>query len=284
MSHLAPLILLAAGLGSRFGGIKPLASVGPNGEPLLLVSLSQAADAGFDRAVIVVSPTTERLVREGLAATPIPCTFALQTTPQRRPKPLGTVDAALRAYDSMDVPVNAVVVANGDDLYGSTALRDALGWTMRVQQADRCTAAAVLYGLGATVPTGEHGGVSRAIVECDADARLVSITEHRAVRWEAGFLRSSATTAALSPDAVVSMNLWCLTDRAAEVLRAERDRVADSTDLDGEVGLPDAINRLVRGGLLRVDTMVTDSTWHGVTWADDVAAVRAALVGEVAAR
>jgi MobA-like NTP transferase domain len=295
--NLAPLVLLAAGLGSRFGGIKPLAPVGPNGEPLLLVSLGQAADAGFDRAVIVVSPRSEQVIFDALAQSPLPCTFAVQTTPMSRSKPLGTVDAALRAYDSLLVAPSSVVVANGDDLYGSIALRAALDWTVRYpvegpdhtgpQRVDvdkRPNAAAVLYALGTTVPRGEHGGeqggVSRAVVGRDGDGRLLAISERRGVRWDVDVLCSATSTDLLSPDEAVSMNLWCLSRGAVDLLRVERDRLVASTDPDGEVGLPDTINRLVHGGRLRVDTTVTTSTWHGVTWADDVAVVRAALVAE----
>lgn len=259
-------MLLAAGIGSRFGGIKALAPVGPDGEPLLAISLAQAFEAGFREAVVVVSVATEEAIRRGLGPSPIAIRWARQHVPPGRATPLGTVDAVLSA----GIAGNAVI-ANGDDLYGVDALRAALRWTGGPSTAD---AAAVLFRLGSTVPP--TGGVSRARARA-ADGVLVSMQEVRGVRLAGGAILSEGGEA-LAPDERVSMNLWCFRPSALTALaRALAAFVMTPSAASLELGLPDAIGTLVSTGELTVDALTTDSTWHGVTWPEDVETVRAAL-------
>ena len=139
--HRAPLVLLAAGLGSRFGGIKPVAPVGPAGEPLVVLGVQQAAAAGFETIVVVVGPATEAAVSAALASHPsrASVTMAHQRVDLQRTRPWGTVDALLSGVGPMrgaglggeaqsasvqldDAWSAGLVVANGDDLYGVDAL------------------------------------------------------------------------------------------------------------------------------------------------------------------
>jgi hypothetical protein len=283
-------VLLAAGIGSRFGGIKPLAPVGPAGEPLLAVSLGQAAAAGFVHVVIVVSERTEQPIRAALddalgdvlGDAAMHLSWARQVVPAGRTKPLGTVDAVLSAGVSGDM-----VVANGDDLYGVEALAQAVGWIGGASTAD---AAAVLFRIAATLPASD--GVSRALVEV-VEGRLASIVETRDVHRHGATIRR-ADGDEVEPDALVSMNLWCLRasavralSRASSTALSTASSTASSTaaassvgsfgSAEHELGLPDAIGELVRDRSLTVDAVVTDSIWHGVTWPGDVETVRAAL-------
>lgn len=264
-----PIVLLAAGLGSRFGGIKPLAPVGPNHEALLTLSLEQARRAGFASAVIVVGSLTRAAIIGALTNPPIPVSFADQVgRGDGTGKPWGTVDAL--ASTRLNGPL---VVANGDDLYGVPALADALAATQR----DDIDGAAVMFPVGRTLSG--VGGVSRAEPVIDEGGLLRALSERRGVERH-GDVITDGTGRVLEADAAVSMNLWALRAPAVAALSelgaAFRDRHVD--DAGAELGLPDAVGQLVADNHLRIAVTVTESTWHGVTFADDVAKVRAELI------
>ncbi len=267
-------MLLAAGIGSRFGGIKPAAPVGPDGEALVVIALRQAAAAGFREAVLVVSALTEPALRAGIDAVGgasslgVEVRFAHQTVPVGRAKPLGTVDAVLAAGITGDC-----AVANGDDLYGPAALSAAQGWLAGDARSD---AAAVLFPVERTLPA--TGGVSRAVAALDSQGRLVAVEERREVHVDGAEVRDG-TGALIAPGTPVSMNLWCFRLTALAQLRDALDAFLPTAGPADELGLPDAVGRLVRAGLA-VDALVTDSRWHGVTWPHDVGVVRAALRAE----
>ncbi len=264
-----PIVLLAAGLGSRFGGVKPLAPVGPDHEALLHLSLDQAKRAGFTEAVIVVGPLTRDAIIGALINPPIPVLFADQLGRDGGSgKPWGTVDAL--ASTGLSGPL---VVANGDDLYGVPALADAYEATQR----NDTDGAAVMFPVGRTLSG--IGGVSRAEPVVDPDGLLQGLTERRGVERVDGVI-TDETGHALEDDAAVSMNLWAFRPSAMTALRNLGDdfRTEHRGNAKAELGLPDAIGRLVASGDLRISVTVTDSTWHGVTFADDVAKVRAELI------
>lgn len=266
-----PIVLLAAGLGSRFGGVKPLAPVGPNHEALLVLALDQAKRAGFTEAVIVVGPLTRDAIVGALTTSPIPVSFADQVGRDGGAgKPWGTVDAL--ASTGLH---GSLVVANGDDLYGVAALADAF---VATQEHD-IDGAAVMFPVGRTLSG--IGGVSRAEPVVDEDGLLRALTERRGVERRNGVI-ADGTGHVMERDAAVSMNLWAFRPAAVDALRklgrAFREEHRD--DPGAELGLPDAIGRLVSSGQLRISVTVTDSTWHGVTFADDVEKVRAELIAD----
>ncbi len=266
-----PIVLLAAGLGSRFGGIKPLAPVGPDHEALLVLALEQARRAGFTSAVIVVGPLTRDAIISALSDPPIPVSFADQVgRGGGTGKPWGTVDAL--ASTGLHGPL---VVANGDDLYGVPALADALAATQR----DEIDGAAVMFPVGRTLSG--VGGVSRAEPVIDEDGLLRALTERRGVERVDGVI-ADGTGRILEADAAVSMNLWAFRAPAVAALAAlgAAFRARHAGDASAELGLPDAVGQLVADGHLRIAVTVTESTWHGVTFADDVAKVRAELIAD----
>ncbi len=266
-----PIVLLAAGLGSRFGGVKPLAPVGPDHEALLVLSLDQAKRAGFTEAVIVVGPLTRDAIVSALTTMPIPVSFADQVGRAGGPgKPWGTVDAL--ASTGLRGPL---VVANGDDLYGVAALADAFAATQRSD----IDGAAVMFPVGRTLSG--VGGVSRAEPVVDEDGLLRALTERRGVELVDGVI-ADGTGHVMEEDAAVSMNLWAFRPAAVDALRAlgRGFREQHRDDAKAELGLPDAIGQLVSSGQLRISVTVTDSTWHGVTFADDVEKVRAELIAD----
>ena len=279
--HRAPLVLLAAGLGSRYGGVKPVAPVGPAGEPLIVMAVRQAAEAGFDEIVVVVGPATETEVSAALASADpgVRISLARQVVPEHRLRPWGTVDAVLAAVDSLGslgsqfAEFAGLVVANGDDLYGAEAMAEAHRW---IASAGDAVGAAVMFEVAKTMSS--VGGVSRAVPVVH-DGRLAALEEHRDVHVDSGTILTG-TGQLLPPETPVSMNLWCLRPSAVEALRVLHACFIEehAGEPDAEFGLPSGVDALVRDGR-SFDVLVTASRWHGVTWPDDVAHVRAALIG-----
>ena len=284
VSSSIPIVVLAAGLGSRFGGVKPIAPVGPQHEPLIVIALRQAAEAGFTEAVVVTGDFTDEAVRHALDGSAA-LTVRFERQPERRAgvvpsKPWGTVAAVLAAKAG-----DVFVSANGDDLYGVVGLRLALQFctsTPTGSPGDQADAAMIGYQLDQTVPP--EGGVSRGIAVVDT-GEMLSLVEHRDVRRVGpGF--TSSTCGEIAADATTSMNLWAFRRGAVAALRSVSDQfiAANKQSETAELGLPDAIGRLVANGLLRVAVRPTTSPWHGVTWPRDVAGVRAALTAEESRR
>ena len=290
------LVLLAAGLGTRFGGLKPLAPVGPHGEPLLAVAVSEGRAAGFTDVIVIVSERSEVPIAAALGPT-VRLARQERIGPPRA-TPWGTVAAVLAGGCETD----GCVVANGDDLYGIDALRTARAW-IELDSADESPwvepdALLVAFRLDRTLS--DAGGVSRAVAEIEPLAgrgnRLRGLREHRGVRRTAdGMIEGHGWSenrnehggesglTMLSPDALVSMNLWALRPSALEALRVAFDtfieghaRPAHRGDETSECALPTALASLVQARRLVIEVRPTDSQWHGVTWPADVAAVRAA--------
>jgi MobA-like NTP transferase domain len=269
---LPPLVLLAAGIGRRYGGVKPLAPVGPGGMPLLLVELHQAASAGFTEAVVVIGATTGDAIKKALGEAELPMAVSFVTQEgfgPPRAKPWGTVPAVLAG-----MPLTGGLVVNGDDLYGAEGFETAAEWS-RSQRTDKGDAALVAYRLRRTVS--ENGSVNRGLVEANGP-HLVGLRENHEVHHHGdGF--ASNETPHIAADALVSMNLWVFGPSIVSRLHdAFSTFLAESGDDAGaECLLPNVIGELVTSGTIRVDVIETRAQWHGVTYADDVPIVRAAL-------
>jgi len=252
------MVILAAGMGSRFGGPKQLLPVGPNGETILDYNAHDAVAAGFGRIVIVtraeLHAEVSALVERGVGRV-AEAVVVLQHVPPGRTKPLGTCDAVLAAGPHVD---GVFGVANADDLYGAGAFA-------AVGAAVSDDGAAVLgLPLSSTVP--REGAVSRAVLEVGADDRVLAIRE------VAGITASSLASRA--DDAFVSMNLWGFPSSALDDL-AEVARRFVPVDATAELFLPDVVGDLVGAGRLRVRLVPSPDPWTGMTNPGDVEAVRA---------
>jgi MobA-like NTP transferase domain len=276
-------VLLAAGLGSRFGGVKPLAPIGPDHEPLLQLALAQAVDAGFRDAVVVTGGASRSAIETAIAGwtstLAVACARQDGVGPARE-KPWGTVAALLAA--ARHAPDRDLVVANGDDLYGVPGLHVAQQWpaTATPDEAGRSADVAIIaYPAARTLSP--NGGVSRAVPVVDRRGRLVQLVEHRDVKRVDHGIRTAAGLT-LSGDDPVSMNLWVFRRPAVQEMATAFEEFvgAHEHDAAAELGLPDAVGALVRRGRLDVDVLVTDSPWHGVTWPADTERVRAELQAE----
>ena len=276
------LLVMAAGLGSRFGGNKQIAKVGPHGELLLHYSIYDAAAAGFDKVVFVIKRAMEaefRALLEDSIPAGVEVHYAFQefdnlpggfVPPAERVKPYGTVHAVLAAKDVINEPF---AVLNADDYYGKDAFVT-MANSLKAMHGKDNVASMVAYGLKNTVS--ENGTVTRGICEKDADGFLTRVTETYGIKpFPDGTIRDvhhDENGVILDPDAPVSMNFWGLTPWFFRA--AERDLIAflqdESSDpMKKECVLPVEIDRLMHSDGLKVKVLHTDAVWFGVTYLAD---------------
>lgn len=284
------LLIMAAGLGSRFGGNKQIARMGPNGEILLEYSIHDAVAAGFDKVVFVIKRSMEETFREMIGdkiAGKVEVHYAFQefdslpggfVPPAERVKPYGTVHAVLAAKDVIDEPF---AVINADDYYGKDAFVT-MADSLRRMQGQTNAASMVAYYLKNTVS--ENGHVTRGVCEKDDAGFLRKVTETYKIKpFPDGTIRDvnfRAEGDVLHPDTLVSMNFWGLTPWFFEA--AERDLEAFLKDGSGdplkkECVLPTEIDQLMRTDGLKVEVLSTASAWFGVTYQEDRGTVAAEL-------
>lgn len=284
-----PLVLLAAGLGSRFGGAKQVAPVGPGGEPLGAYTAFDGLRAGFDEVVLLTRPGAERAVREVFAGA-LGADVPLRAVPQRsalpagapvpddRDRPWGTGHALLAAAASTP---GRVAVANADDGYGRGAM---VALHHALSNAADGDAVLVTYPLATVLSP--HGGVSRGWVRASAaGSEVVEVHDlERRSEGEGASGRTEAGEAVVLPlDTPVSMNLWGLTPGAVAALREEWGRFVRGLDRHpagrdrAEFQLSTALTELARRGRVRIVPREGGSGWFGITWPDDLARVRTAV-------
>lgn len=294
MSQQSPisLVVLAAGMGSRFGGLKQLEAVGPGGETIMDYSVFDARRAGIERIVFVIREDFDRVFRETIGSRyerHITVRYAYQrrdslpagfTAPPERAKPWGTAHAVLSAADVVDGPF---VVANADDFYGASSYA-ALAGFLRSSPKNAPHYAMVGYRLRDTMS--ETGTVSRGVCRCDHDGWLQSIVETVKIEKHGSDGRSpgaDGTPTVLNGDTLVSMNLWAFQPRFFDELRngfTEFLRAAGAT-LDKEYYLPVAVQSSMQTLGVRVRVLRSDDAWCGVTHREDLPHVRAHVAGLV---
>ena len=279
------LVVMAAGIGRRFGGDKQLVEVGPDGEAFLDYAISAAAGAGASKAVLVVRSEIESVLRAHVdarhgALQDAGVAFAYVRQDQHgapRPKPWGTAHAVLVAAAEVDGPF---VVCNADDYYGPEAMSALAASATGLADDEACLCG---YGLAQTLSA--TGSVSRGVCQVSGD-RLAGIVEHHGVARQAdGTITSSDPAALLTDETIVSMNLWAFP-------RAAFDWISDSFehfladhggDADAECLLPTVVADRMAQGALSVRMVSTTEAWIGVTNPDDLEAARTALAGHPAA-
>ena len=282
------LVVMAAGLASRYGGNKQITGMGPNGELLMEYSIYDAIRAGFERVVFILRPEMLDFVKKQCGdrfARRVEVDYAFQDygslpgwyhVPEGRVKPFGTVHAVLCAKDYIDGPF---AVINADDYYGVEPykiLRDFLA------DPARADAAAMMgYRLKNTVS--KNGDVTRGICNV-VNGRLTTVDEvHKIHLYPDGAiadLSQGEPGRPLDPEAPVSMNFWGFP--AAMLPRLESAfeaflRNADPADLRAECLLPVEVDRMLRTEALPVHVLRTDAVWFGVTYQEDRPLVQASL-------
>ncbi len=274
------LVMLAAGMGSRYGGLKQLERLGPGGETIMDYSIFDAIRAGFGRVVFVIRPDIERAFLEyarGRFGGRIEVATALQRldevpagfdVPSDRAKPWGTGQAVLVAEPEVDGPFG---VLNADDFYGRRGL-DVLGGFVRGEAAGGGgrTWAVIGYPLGDTVS--EAGGVNRGVLRADEASWLREIEEVLEIhRVDHAFEGSAASGAErFAADTLVSMNLWGFTPLLFQRLRDDfRTFLEAGPGAKRELLLPEVVADAISDGAARVRVLPADSEWCGVTYPED---------------
>lgn len=260
------LLVLAAGMGSRYGGLKQLESVGPGGGTLMDYALFDAARAGFARAVFVIRPDMSESFGQAASSrygARLGVATVEQHVPAGRSRPWGTAEAVLVAKDVIDGPF---AVVNADDFYGRAAY-DHTGDFLR-DQTDRAPWAVAGYRLAGTVSAA--GGVNRALCRVQGEW-LESIEEITGITPSAnGFEgRSPGGPVTLTGNEMVSMNMWAFTTNVFDVFAMGFERFAQGPLRDGEFLLPAAVDDALRVGDARVRVLDPGATWFGITHRED---------------
>lgn len=285
----AALVIMAAGLASRYGGVKQIERVGPGGEILMEYAVCDALRAGFDRVVVIVKPEMvsdmEEVVGGKIArASGVRLCYAAQETagvwrgvpiPAGRTKPLGTTHALLSAEPFLDRPF---AVINADDFYGRGAI-SAVAAALPALAEGGHEAVMAAYRLRNTVSP--FGPVTRGVCAGE-DGFLRSVTETYDIRtYSDGTIRSGGSGAPpIPPETPVSMNIWGFRPEILERLSAQFEdflrRLAPGDD-KSECLLPAAVDTLLASGEMRCRMLDTDERWFGLTYAGDKAGVVAEL-------
>lgn len=284
MSQDSTLVILAAGMGSRFGGLKQVVPMGPNNELIIDYSIHDAIRAGLTRVVFVIRKTIEREFRDKIAFRwegRIETAYAFQEldtglpgeVPADREKPWGTGHALLSAKALLDGPF---AVINADDYYGPQAFAQLNDFM--INSSDANAHAMVGYSLNQTLS--EVGTVCRGVCQVDDQSHLVSIAEHTGIGKQAdGVLRGLAPddrTVELSGETCVSMNCWGFKPAFVSQLAGKFDAFfAAGPGPKQEFYLPAAVDDLMHAGQVTVQVLDTKDPWFGVTYQEDQALAQA---------
>ncbi len=294
MSKKPVLVVLAAGMGSRYGGLKQIDPVGSHGEAILDYSLYDAHEAGFETAVIIIKEAIKKdfmdTVGERLKKCPMEIRYAYQeldklpegfTIPEGRVKPWGTSHAVLCAAEAIgDAPF---AVINADDYYGKSAYRVIYDFLCNTQDGEKQNYCMVGYQLGNTVT--DHGSVARGICATSADGYLTKIDERTKIEKRDGGISyldyDGETWVKVDPETPVSMNMWGYTPSFIKEVEARfpaflKNEVPQNPE-KAEIFLPRTVDALLVENKATVKVLRSADRWFGVTYAADKPQVVAAL-------
>ena len=292
------LVVMAAGMGSRYGGLKQIDPVGGHGEAILDYTLFDARRAGFETVVFIIKHEIEEAFKATVGArvakSGMEIRYAFQqleklpagyTVPEGRVKPWGTAHAILAAADQIDAPF---AVVNADYYYGPEAFKAMFERLSQVQDGDKYEYAMVGFLLKNTVS--ENGHVSRGVCESDDAGYLTRVTERTRIEIYEGGIHYSEdggeSWTDLDGGTLVSMNLWGFTE---SFLREDTARFAAFLDkalaenpMKGEYFLPSVVSQLIDEGKARVKVLTSHDKWYGVTYQEDKPLVVKALAEKTA--
>ena len=273
------LVIMAAGIGSRFGGgIKQLAPVGPSGEIIMDYSIHDAMEAGFDKIIFIIRKDLEKDFKEIIGnriERIAPVEYAYQemddlpegfSVPEGRKKPWGTGQAVLAAKDVIKTPF---IVINADDYYGKEGFKAVHEYL--VNGGKSCMAGFVLKNT-----LSDNGGVTRGICKMDEDNNLTEVVETKNIVKTAD--GAEADGIVVDVNSLVSMNMWGLTPEFLDVLengfKEFFEKEVPSNPQKAEYLIPIFIGELLEQGKMSVKVLKTNDTWYGMTYHEDVAAVK----------
>ena len=283
------LVIMAAGMGSRYGGLKQMDPIGGHGQVILDYSIYDARRAGFETVVFVIKHEIEADFKQRVGARAeryMDVRYAFQrmgdlpegySIPGGRVKPWGTAQAALAARPFVDGPF---AIINADDYYGRSAFQTIYGHLCAHPDGDEY--AMVAYRLENTVT--DYGHVARGVCQVGADGYLTGIVERTHI--EKGppprFTEDGGESWSVLPgDTMVSMNFWGFTPSLLDQARARfpdfLDRALAENPLKAEYLLPTLVGQLIQEGQARVRALSSRDKWYGVTYQEDKPAVAAAI-------
>lgn len=275
------LLIMAAGLGSRYGGNKQVDGIGPHGEILMQYSIYDAIRAGFDKLVFVIKPEHQSIVESfcrdisGIEIsfvyqdfTSIPAFYSI---PAERVKPFGTVHAVLCAKDVIREPF---AVINADDFYGADAFRVMHDQLLKLEDGE---ATMVAYYLKNTVS--RNGAVTRGVCGVKA-GNLTEVVETYKITVDEQGVICDADSGILDGDSLVSMNMWGFRPEIFEAMETSFHQFLKGIapgEIKAEYALPTMVDRMISSSELSVGVLSTTAVWFGVTYQEDRASVAAEL-------
>lgn len=286
------LVIMAAGMGSRYGGLKQIDPVDKEGHIIMDFSIYDAKRAGFGKVVFIIKRENEKDFKEAVGhrmeqvmdvayvfqdINQIPDGFQ---APEGRVKPWGTAHAVLSAMDEVDGPF---AVINADDYYGRHAFQVIYDYLTTHEDDEKYRYTMVGYRLKNTVT--DNGHVSRGICELDSEKRLVAINERTRIEKRDGGIAYSeddgTTWTKLDPDTLVSMNMWGFTHSILDEIKAGfpvfLEKGLAENPMKCEYYLPSVVSGLLEEGKATVTVLESEDKWYGVTYKEDKPVVVAAI-------
>lgn len=287
------LVIMAAGIGSRFGGgIKQLEPVGPGGEIIMDYSIHDALEAGFNKIVFIIRKDLDQDFREiiGNRIEKIaPVEYAYQeledlpegyVKPAERTKPWGTGQAILAAKDLVKEPF---LVINADDYYGKEGFRKIHQYMVEEMDTEADVYDMCMGGFILSNTLSENGGVTRGVCVVNPDGSLKDVTETYNIEMKGHGLFADdeeGNPVLVNPDQHVSMNMWGFPPAFLEELESGFPEFLDSLkpgDVKSEYLLPRIVDKMIKSGKARVTVLETRDKWFGVTYKEDKEAVVKAI-------
>lgn len=278
------LVIMAAGMGSRYGGLKQIDPVDEQGHIIMDFSLFDAKRAGFEKVIFIIKKENEEVFKEAIGnrmADKMEVAYAFQDinnlpegfeVPEGREKPWGTAHAVLSCIDLVDGPF---AVINADDYYGRDAFRNIFRYLSKHQDDDKYRYAMVGYRLGNTLT--ENGHVARGICTIDENSNLVKVVERTKIAKRgdgAAFTEDDGETwEEVSTDAIVSMNMWGFSASFLQEIKAGfADFLKEGIEknpMKCEYYLPSVVTRLLEEDKATVKVLTSEDKWYGVTYKED---------------
>ncbi len=282
------LVLLAAGMGSRYGGLKQLDPMGPNGEPLMDYSVFDAIRANFGKVVFIIRRDIEDVFKAQIGSKYekyIPVEYAFQSlddlpqgfsVPEGRVKPWGTGHAV---YAARNVVKGPFVLINADDFYGRDGYKKVGDFLVNGGRNEFA-----MCGFMMKNTVSENGSVSRGICDIDSDGNLANVVEHTKIITRNGKYFScmdDGEEIEFPGDTVVSMNMWGFQDTVFDYLEElfVEFLKAKGTELKSEFYIPAVVDTLVKKGCCTAKVLISESAWFGITYQDDKPEVQKKLKG-----
>ena len=294
MSKKPVLVIMAAGMGSRYGGLKQIDPVGSRGEAILDYSLYDAHEAGFETAVIIIKEAIKKdfmeTVGKRMEKSPLEIRYAYQeldklpegySVPEGRTKPWGTSHAVLCAKDEIGNAPFAVL--NSDDYYGKSAFKVIYDYLSSAEDKEKYDYCMVGYELGKTVT--DNGSVARGICKTDANGYLTGVDERTKIETYEGGIHytedDGKTWTDVPAESTVSMNMWGYTSSFLKEIESRfpafLDQALSGNTAKAEFFLPVTVSQLLTENKATVKVLTSPDKWYGVTYSADKPVVVAAL-------